>query len=73
MLSLFYLVGTNNASEGGQGSSLTRSHLPSTVVSEAYEEPTRAGINYTGEVLLFIAFGLCILSVYGHLVCRLSY
>ena len=73
MLFVFCLVGTNHASESGQGSSLTRSHLPSTVVSEAYVEPTRAGINYTGEVLLFIAFALLILSMYGHLVCRLSY
>ena len=73
MLSMFCLVGTNHASEGIQGSSLTRSHLPSTMVSEAYVEPTRAGISYTGEVLLFNCFALLILFAYGHLVCGLSY
>ena len=56
-LPVICLVGTYHATEGGQnrGSSLTRKHLLSTVVSEAYVEPTQTGINYTGEVLLFIA------------------
>ena len=66
ILYIFCLVGTH-AVEGGQDSSLTRKHLPSIVVSESYVESTRAGINLTGEVLLFIAFALIILvSAYGH-------
>ena len=55
MLSMICLVGTTHATESGRDSSLIRRYLLSTVVSEAYVEPTLAGIDCTGEVLLFIA------------------
>ncbi|XP_068687967.1 uncharacterized protein [Montipora foliosa] len=44
---MFNNIFGTHAVEGGQDSSLTRKHLPSTVVSESYVESTRAGINLT--------------------------
>ncbi|XP_068751385.1 uncharacterized protein [Montipora capricornis] len=43
------IFGSTHATESGRDSSLTRRYLLSTVVSEAYVEPTRAGIDCTDK------------------------